>query len=439
MGAIELIVIFGMIIFNAVFAAYEIALAAVSGARLQVLVNENRPGAKAACYMKENVEASLAAIQLGITLFGAIGAATGGAGAEQQIAPLLRDRFGLSVGAAEFLALAAVILPLTAVSIIFGELVPKVFALRNKESVCLRMSPGMRWFTYSVWPIVWLFETVVSRLTGWGERRLRKPDSRGRTDSAELQELFAITNLARTTRVIGACEERIILGAARLAARPLREIMLPASAISMLCADTTLADAMIAAHLDMHTRFPVTEQPGDPQRIIGYVNVKDLVAVMHLSPSQPSLRSVTRPLLRFAESDNISAGLERLLRDSAHIALVQDEAGRVTGLVTLEDVVEELLGDITDEYDRLPAYVKPSGSSWVIGGGISPAGLREATGLDLTTNAPTPPADTLGAWVAGHLGRVARGGDVVERNGIRVLVRKVRRHQVLEAQLSRID
>jgi putative hemolysin len=434
MGAVELVIMLAMVAFNSVFAAYEIALAAVSQARLQVLAGEGRAGAKAALYMKENVEASLAAIQLGITLFGAVAAATGGAGAEEDIAPWLASRWGLSMGLAELLAVAVVVAPLTAVTIVGGELVPKVFALRNKELVCLRMSPGMRWFTFSVWPAVWLFETCVIAITDWGERRLRREG--GRLEAAELQELRAVAAMARTSRLIGAREEGIILGAARLASRPVREIMLPAPAISMLPLNASLGDALVSAHLDMHTRFPVTERPGDPGGIVGYVNVKDMVSALRLSPREPSLRGIVRPLQHFSAEDTISGCLERLLREGAHIAVVCD-GGKVAGLVTMEDIVEELLGDIKDEYDRPPSRVTPAGAGWVVGGGTPLSRLREVAGLDLESDLPPGGAATLADWLSGHLGRPAAAGDVVERGGVRVAVRKLRRQALHEAQVAR--
>lgn len=435
MGSVELIVILAMIAFNSVFAAYEIALAAVSAARLQVLVREDGHGARAALYMKENVEASLAAIQLGITLFGAVAAATGGAGAEERFAPWFQQRFRLPPSWAELLAVTAVVLPLTAVTIMFGELVPKVFALRNKELVCLTLSPAMRWFTFSVWPAVWLFETGVSAVADWGQRRFCQVHG----EAAELQELRAVTSLARTLRLIGHQEEEIIHSAARLSSRPIKEIMLPAASISMLDVNGSLADGLVAAHLDMHTRFPVTERARDPQQIIGYVNIKDIVAVMRLSPQELSLRAVIRPLLSFQETDSIAACLERLLRENAHIALVRNGEGRIAGMVTLEDIVEELLGDIGDEYDRPPAYATPSGPAWVVGGGIGLARLHETTGIDLAKDMPPVRAEILSEWVAGHLGRPVRGGDVIERDDVRVIVRKVRRQQVLEAQVGRVQ
>jgi putative hemolysin len=427
-----------MIAVNGLLAAYEIALASVSMGRLQMLVQENRRGAKAALFMKENMEASLAAIQLGITLVGAIAAATGGAGAGQQIQPYYVSSLGISPGAARVLAIFTVVIPLTIVTIIFGELVPKIFTLRNKEWVCLRLSPEMRYFSYAVWPAVWFFENSVTAITRWAEG-LWKPHLEGssRHESAELQDLRASAVLARMSRLIGHQEERIILGAARLSKRPVREIMLPSDGIKMLSVSCSVMDCLIQAHLDMHTRFPVTERNADPDGIIGYVNFKDIVALMRLSPQEPSLKAVTRPIASYAEDTSIAQCLEHLIRDSNHIALIRDAAGAVVGMITLEDIIEELVGDIKDEYDRLPHHAMPSGDSWVVGGGISLARLREITSFDLTPDLPAPETKNVSEWIRGHLGHGVEGGEILERNGLRIVVRKVRRQMVFEAQVGR--
>jgi putative hemolysin len=124
------------------------------------------------------------------------------------------------------------------------------------------------------------------------------------------------------------------------------------------------------------------------------------------------------------------------MREHAHIAVVRDAENRVVGMVTLEDILEELVGEVEDEYDRLPAHLAASGASWVAGGGVPIERLQAATGIDLSAEAPPGGIRTLSDWVSGHLGREVRGGDVVERGAVRVVVRKVLRKKVQEAYLS---
>jgi len=438
MFGIELLVMAIMIAFNSVFAAFEIALASVTLARLHVLVGESRKGAKAAAYMKENVEGSLAGVQLGITLVGAVAAATGGAGAKEQLAPTYQQWFDLSAGTSELLAIVTVVIPLTVVIIIFGELVPKVFALRNKEWVCLKLSPPMKWFVSAVRPVVWCLETIVTRLMSWGERRLRgRVEGFAKSEEAELQELRAGAAMARTSHLIGTQEEKIILGAVSLPARPVREVMVPANEMSMLDVNAPVTEALIAAHLDMHTRFPLTERPGDPQEVIGYVNFKDIVAHLRLAPHSPSMRAITRAITSFPDDLPVSRCLERLIRDHVHIALVRDPQNAVVGLVTLEDLLEELVGEIEDEYDHLPVHAVISGRGWVVGGGISPEKLRETTGIELPMDTSYKPIRHLSDWVEVQRPRPLRGGEVIEKDRVRIVVRKVRRNKVLEAQVEK--
>ena len=193
----------------------------------------------------------------------------------------------------------------------------------------------------------------------------------------------------------------------------------------------------------MHTRFPVAERPGDPESILGYVNFKDLVAMLKLSePHEASLRSILRPLPSLRDDMLLAACLERLIREHTHIALVRNAAGKVVGLITLEDVLEELVGEIQDEYDRLPVHAMPSGWAWVVGGGLSLARLKELTGIDLAADPPEVIPEgglrTVSDWVVGHTQGHFHSGDIFDRAGVRLVVRKVRRQKVFEAQIGKI-
>jgi putative hemolysin len=396
------------------------------------LQQEGKPGAAAALLMKENFERSLAGIQLGITLVGMVAATTGGATAEESLQPILLQWLGGSSALAEVVSIVLVVFPLTLLTITFGELLPKVFAFRQNEWVCLGLSSYIRAFVYGVWPVVWLFERIVAGMTAWSERLWSHAPVHDKSAARAMLDLRASVALARTWRLIGHQQERIILGAAELSQRQIRDIMLPASAIRMLDVHITPAQALVDAHLDMHTRFPATEVPGDPQFIIGYVNVKDIIAHLRMAPHDPSLRAIVRDILSFPEHTPVSVCLESMMREKTHVALVRDAAHRVIGMVTLEDIIEELVGEIEDEFDRLPAHITRAGAGWIVGGGTTLTRLREATGIALPES-QAGPARTLSDWVLARTTGPLHGGEVVESSDLRVVVRKIRRQKVQEA------
>jgi putative hemolysin len=387
--------------------------------------------------MKQKMEGSLAVVQIGITLVGATAAATGGAGAEESLEPILRG-WGISRTASQLLAIAIVVAPLVTVTILFGELVPKVFALRNKEWVCLKLSPIMQWFSYCVWPAVWLLEAAVNGVMKWSERRQRGAHRKDAVKETAIQELHGAAALARMSRLIGHREEGIIVSASRLAGTQLSRIMLPAHYIGMLSANQTLADALVYAHQEMHTRFPVTEEPGNAQRIIGYVNFKDIVAALRLSPGDPPLLNLLRQIPSFEADMSVADCLEQLMRHRNHIGLVRDSGGKTIGMITLEDIVEELVGEIHDEFDRIPAHLTPAGKGWIAGGFVSLNHLRDKTGIELSPLSEKP-LYTLSDWIVERLGRPPRGGDEVSDGSWRVLVRKTRHTLVQEVYLSKTE
>lgn len=424
----EWIIIVLMLAVNALFAAYEMALASVSRARLEVLIHANRRGARSAAGMKDRLEASLAVIQLGITLAGAIAAATGGSGVDEWMSPWFARTFGLSAKASEFLALVFFVIPLSAVTIVFAELVPKMIGINNKEAVVLVLSPAMNIVSQVFRPVVFVFETVVKHLVRAGQGGFRGQGMQD--DRAGLLELRAATALARATRIIGPMEERIVMSAVQLSAQTVADAMVPAKDIATISAGMSLMDALIAAHTHMHTRYPVCRVADQPQSIDGYITFKDIVTALKVDPSGSGLSGILRPISRISAKTTLAKALTDMIRDRVHIALVMDGSA-VLGLLTMEDIVEELVGDIRDEYDHLPAHLHPIGDGWLAGGGVTLETLDKALG-----GAVFPAADAqlmLTEWVERVRDTSVRCGDVIQGNGVEVMVRKVRRNRLAEA------
>jgi putative hemolysin len=429
----ELAVIVLMLFFNAVFAAYEMGLASISRARLAVLHNEKKRGAADALFMKERMEASLAIVQLGVTVVGAVAAATGGAGVQDEFAPYLHRAFGVSEASAEVLAIVLLIIPLTFVTVVFAELVPKMIALKNNEAVVLKLSPFMKVLSWIAYPIVAVIEAtlrkVVNLLTRSGQAGIS-------SHKQWVHELTAAVSLARTSKLLGEREEKIVLAAAHLSTRPVHDIFIPAQDISMIYVGSSLMDALVKAHLDMHTRFPVCSVENEPQSIQGYVNFKDIVAALKINPSDPTVRGITRPIQKVKEDTVLSALLEMMIQQKTHIVIVVSQGGTVVGMATLEDVIEELVGEIEDEFDRLPTHIHPCGAAWIMGGGVPMSAVALTVGLQWQTTGGAGRIPTLAEWCAQHAGPTLKGGEAIEADDLHVLPRKFRRKRVLEATVS---
>lgn len=418
-----------MLALNAIFACYEMALASISRAKLLVLVNQKRKGASEALFMKERMEASLAVVQVGITLVGSIAAATGGAGVSEVVSPYLEYTWGLPEVFADTLALMFLIIPLSALTIAFAELIPKMYALNNKVGVCLVLSPGMKLLAQIAYPLVLVFEKIVKQTMHITSKKGLKSRFE---DQVGLHELTTAVSMARTSRLIGAREERIVLSAAQLSLRKVKEIMLPIEEISTIPLDATLSDALLRAHLDMHTRFPVCAKEGDPQTIQGYINFKDIMLALKLNPTDPTVRGIIRLIKSFPEEQPISQVLEEMIQEKQHIALVTTKNQKVTGMVTLEDIIEEMVGEIEDEYDRLPVYIHPYAGGWIIGGGVPMNLVAETAGIQFPPEQSKEVHLRLSDWCEKKLGAL-KGGETFESNGLQVTVRKLRRKKLAEA------
>jgi len=431
-----LVVILLMIMLNAVFSAYEMALASISRTKLTYLVQIKRKGAAEALFMKDRMEASLAVVQLGVTLVGSIAAAIGGAGVTEALSPYYQSHLGLSKNVAEFLSLVTLIIPLSSFTIVFAELIPKIFAIKNSEWVVLRLSQIMVYFSYIANPVVSSMEYIVKAAIKFIDQK--KPIDNPNPDAqSSLHELTAALSLARTSRLINAQQEKIVMSAAQLSLRPIKDIMIPVPEICMIPQQSTLTDALIMAHLDMHTRFPVCVKSDDPQTIVGYINFKDIIAAIKINPEDPTIKGTIRPIMRFAGTTSISKVLERMIQEKLHIGLVENNGKEIIGMVTQEDIIEELVGEIEDEFDRLPTHIHPYGNQWLVGGAVSMSALARTLGLEGKFSSDQEKDLRLADWCQRQFKKPLNGGEVMSKDGLQITVRKLKRKKISEAFVAK--
>ncbi len=428
----ELLIILVMIVLNAVFSAYEMGLASISRTKLTYLVHANVKGAVEALFMKDRMEASLAVVQLGVTFVGSIAAAIGGAGVTEALNPYFQHTLGLSKNLAEFLSLVTLIIPLSTFTIIFAELIPKIFAIKNSEFVVLRLSTFMMYFSYIANPFVSSMEFIVKGAIKFIDKN--KPVNSPKADTqSSLYELTAALALARTSRLIDAQQEKIVMSAAQLSLRPIKDIMIPAADMCMIPLNSTLADALVLAHLDMHTRFPVSEKLNDPQSIQGYINFKDIIGAIKINPEDPTIKGTIRPIMKFMDTTPISKVLERMIQEKLHISLVENPQNQIIGMITQEDIIEELVGEIEDEFDRLPNHIHPYGNQWLVGGAVTMSALAKTVGLSWPNEGDLKLAD----WCQRHTTKPFNGGEIINANGLQITVRKLRRKKISEAFVAK--
>lgn len=426
-----LVIIFLMLVLNALFAAYEMALASISRTKISVLFQENLSGAQAALFMKDHLEGSLAVVQIGITLVGAIAAAMGGAGADDTLKPFL-TQWGIVGPLAHAVSIACVVLPLSFVTIVFSELVPKTYAIKNKEWVVLKLSPVMRVLYGVLSPVVTAMEQIVRFCTRRAPAKTQDPKTVKKAAYADLRTAAAI---AASSRLFTQAEEKIVLASAQFCVRTIQEIQVPLSQVYCLYANDSIAETFLKAHLDMHTRFPVLEDPQNPQSVIGYLNFKDIFSSTKTSGSaHTSTRSIVRPIVKLEEDTLISTALQQLMKAKQHICLVTDEE-KITGILTLEDIFEELVGEIEDEYDFSTAYIRPFGESVLVSSTAKMADVFLAAGLPVPPS--LNPAQTLAQWVNEKLGRMPTKNEKINADGLLLETRKFRRQKLVEALVTK--
>ena len=409
---IGLVVVFVLI--GGVFAAAEISLVSLRDGQARALSTRGKRG-RIVAELNEDPNRFLAAVQVGVTLAGFLSAAFGGATLSGDLTPVLVD-WGIPPGVASPLALVLVTIAISYMSLVFGELVPKRLGLQRAEAFSLALGPMIDKVSKVSRPVIW----VLSKSTNFVVRLLGgDPDAQKEQMSDE--ELRELVNAHET---LGEEERRIVEDVFEAGDRQIREVMIPRTEVDFLDASTPVYRAAKDALAQPHSRYPVIR--GSADDVIGFVHVRDLldpemanrsVRVGELS-RQTLVLPWTRPLL---------AALADMRREGTHLAIVADEYGGTAGIVTMEDLVEELIGDIKDEYD-----VDEAETTRLRGGDVEVDGLlnlddfEDETGVEL----PEGPYETLAGFIMARLGRVPEAGDTVDFEDHRLVVREVEGRRV---------
>ena len=424
---VELFIIAVLVAFNGVFVAAEIALVTVRRSRIRQLSDEGDARAKRVARMTDQPAGLLATIQTGITFIGFLAAAFAGASIAGQLAQWLRD-VGLG-GAADLVAILIVTLFVSFVTIIFGELVPKTLALAHAERYALILSRPVEVLGRILSPIVWVLTTVTH-----GVARLLGVRDVNTDDAITSEELLILVERGSEQGTIEAEEEQMIGGVLELSEQRAHEVMVARVDMVTLEADASLAEIVDTIVGEGHSRIPVYEDNID--NIIGMLYAKDLLPYLVGEDRPPSIRTLLRTPLFVPESMLVDDLLRSLQRRRVHIAIVLDEHGGTAGLVTIEDLLEEIVGEIQDEYDEEEPMIVPLGDQEArIDGRADVDDMLEHfdTALD---GDDLEEIDTVGGLVYHHIGGVPEIGDTVEVDGLRLTVeatdgRRVRTVHVL--------
>ncbi len=403
----ELLIIAALVFINSLFVAAEIALVTVRRSRLQQMMEEGDPDARRVARLIADPSRFLAVIQIGITFVGFLAAAYAGANLavalERVIAGVqpLADQAGV-------IALLLVTALVSVVTIIFGELVPKRLALAHAERYALLVSRPVILLGRLLRPLVWLLTAItnaVTRLLGVGEI------DEGRLTSEEIRILV---ERGGEQGVIEAEEEQMIGAVLELGQRRVHEVMVPRIDIAALSAEAPLDELVDTIVKEGHSRIPVYEETID--NVVGILYAKDLLPYLKGVDHPPPTRTLLRAPLFVPESMTIDDLLHSLQRRKVHIAIVLDEYGGTAGLVTIEDLIEEIVGEIQDEYDvEEPMIEALAGNEARIDGRASVDDLAEHFDISLN-GSDSEEYDTVGGLVYHHIGGVPKVGDKVQVN-----------------------
>jgi putative hemolysin len=389
---VNLLVVAVLLIIGGLFTATELALVSLRRGELDELRSRGTRGARVARLAGEPTR-FLGAVQIGSIVAGFFAAAYATATVAEPLGDLISPGVGDAGG--ETLAVLIVTLATTFLALVVAELTPRRYAMQRPLTVASLLGPLLDRLASALRPVIWVLE----KCTNGALRALgvNPKDARAELSVEEVRELVL------THEEVPAQEKTIIRQVFAAGDRTIRQAMVPRASIDFLSAATTGAQARRAAWEHTHTRYPVLD--GDGDRVAGFLHVRDLFAP-ELDPNAP-IRDLIRPITAYPPNKKLLAVLGEMQAGAENIAAVVHEYGQLTGMVTLEDLVEELVGEMYDEYDRIPTGT--SGDATVVDGLTSLSDFSRRLGFEL----PAGRYDTVGGYLQAALERTVRAGDAV--------------------------
>lgn len=416
---VEALIVLALVFVNAVFAMSELAVVSARRARLQHLADQGSSGAAAALSLQANPTNFLSTVQVGITLVGIIAGAYGGATFSGPLASLIAP-LPLIGHWANPIAFVAVVVVITYLSLIIGELVPKRIALESAEAIACRVAPPMRVLAVVGKPVVWFLSISTDAI-------LRLLGIRGTSrETVTEEEVKALIAEGTESGVFHEAERHMIDGVLRLADRAVRSIMVPRPDIVWIDLDDPTERMLEEIRDSGYSRLPAAR--GDIDTLEGVVFVKDLVPRMR-DEAPLDIAAIVREPLYVSEAMTILALLERFKSSRMHMAVVLDEYGTVQGIATPADVLGAIAGDMPEEADADEgASVQREDGSWLLEGAMQP---HEAERLIGVSGIERPDRyATLAGFVIDELGRLPQLGEHVDWNGWRFEVVDLDGHRI---------
>jgi CBS domain containing-hemolysin-like protein len=407
---------------NGFFVATEFAIARIRTTQVTELERRGRPGASALRHAVDNLDAYLAACQLGITIssigLGIVGEPAFAAVIEPVVGPL-------GEGTSHVVSFAFAFAVVTLLHVVLGELAPKSLAIARNTRTALAVAVPMRIFYLSTKPFVDFFNWLGNLVL----RPFGVPPARevGHAPHSE-DELRSLLEQSLREGLIDPEEREFAENVFTFGDRRARQIMVPRPDVDFLVTSDSLRDAAERVLETGHTRLPLCEPEGGLDAVIGVVNAKNLLRAF-VEPANQELRDLARPLKRVSESMLVDELLSELRRDRQHASLVVDEHGTAIGLVTLEDVLEEIVGEISDEFDVDETELITREDGVTVVRGSAPIHLvAEALDTEITD----PHEATIGGHVLELLGRVPEPGELVDIDGLLARIGTVMDTRIVE-------